>query len=106
MAEFQGMTNEYRKTDEYKAWMKAIQNEYPEMPVYIGEMAIMAHKMDPQFYKKYMKNERKVQKEFEEEMARRQTLTDQISVSVYNNLEEIPSNNINGQTETELPISA
>ena len=53
-----------------------------------------------------MKNEKKVQKEFEEEMARRQTLTDQISVSVYNNHEEIPSNNINGQTETELPISA
>ena len=103
-SEFQGMTNEYRKTDEYKAWMKAIQSEYPEMPVYIGEMAILAHKMDPQFYKKYMKNDKKLQKEFEEEMARRQTLTDQISVQVYNSIEEIPSNNIN-EGQTELPIS-
>jgi len=33
MAEFQGMTNEFRKADEYKCWMKAIQSEYPEMPI-------------------------------------------------------------------------
>ena len=102
-AEFKGITNEYRKTDEYKCWIKAIQSEYPDIPVYIAEMSIAMHKMDPQFYKKYMKNEKKVQAEFEAEMAKRQPQTEQIAVSVYDSIEEIPPNNIN-ETETEAVL--
>ena len=103
-AEFKGITNEYRKTDEYKSWMKAIQSEYPEMPTYIVEMAIVAHKMDPQFYKKYMKNEKKVQAEFEAEMTKRQLQTEQIAVSVYDSVEEIPPHIINDATETQTVL--
>ena len=36
---FPGITNEYRKSDEYKCWFKAIKEDYPNMPDYLIELA-------------------------------------------------------------------
>jgi len=52
-----------------------------------------------------LKNEKEIQKDFEEEMAKRQSLTDQISVQVHNSIEEIPSNYIH-ESQTELQTSS
>lgn len=43
---------EYRATDEYKGWVAAIRADYPNLPLYLVEQAILAHKTDPQAYKK------------------------------------------------------
>lgn len=42
----------YRATDEYKQWVAAIKADYPNLPLYLVEQAILAHKTDPQAYKK------------------------------------------------------
>ena len=55
---FEGITNQYRKTDEYKSFVNSIKNDYPDMPLYLVEMAISTHKTDPQFYKTATKLER------------------------------------------------
>ncbi len=57
--DFQGITNEYRLSDEYKTFMKNIKEEYPRLPLYLAEMAISAHMQDPQLYKTLMKEELK-----------------------------------------------
>lgn len=51
--------NEYRQTDEYKEFMEAIKKEAPWMPQGLAEACIIAHKTDPQAYKKD-KNHKKV----------------------------------------------
>jgi hypothetical protein len=43
---------DYRASDEYKAWVNAIKADYPNLPLYLVEQAIIAHKTDPQAYKK------------------------------------------------------
>lgn len=43
---------DYRASDEYKGWVAAIKADYPNMPLYLIEQAIIAHKTDPQAYKK------------------------------------------------------
>jgi hypothetical protein len=47
---------DYRATDEYKAWVAGIKADYPTMPLYLIEQAIIAHKTDPQAYKKDKKS--------------------------------------------------
>lgn len=47
MTDFKGITLEYRATDEFKGWMKAIMDEHPGLPPYIAEMAIAYHKRFP-----------------------------------------------------------
>lgn len=49
----------YRASDEYKMWVASIQKDYPDMSLYLIEQAIIAHKTDPQAYKKD-KNAKKV----------------------------------------------
>jgi hypothetical protein len=49
-AEFKGITNEYRKSDEYKEWVGSIQRDYPNLPLYLIEMAIILHKNEPDYY--------------------------------------------------------
>lgn len=50
---------DYRASDEYKAWVAGIKADFPSMPLYLIEQAILAHKTDPQAYKKD-KNSREV----------------------------------------------
>lgn len=44
---FKGITNEYRTTDEYKELLQFVLFNYPQMPMYLAEMAIAIHKTDP-----------------------------------------------------------
>jgi hypothetical protein len=53
---------DYRASDEYKAWVAGVKADFPTMPLYLIEQAIMAHKTDPQAYKKD-KNSREVFKQ-------------------------------------------
>jgi hypothetical protein len=43
---------EYRQSQEYKEWVSAIKRDYPSLPLYLIESAIIQHKTDPQYYKK------------------------------------------------------
>jgi hypothetical protein len=45
------MDLEYRQTDEYKEWVRAIKHDYPSMPLYLIEQSIIFHKTNPQHYK-------------------------------------------------------
>ena len=51
MTAFQ-FTQEYRQSQEYKEWTTAIKKDYPNLPLYLIEQAIIQHKTDPQYYKK------------------------------------------------------
>lgn len=51
MAEAFSMTDDYRKSDEYKELLKEIQREAPHLPLYLCEMAIVFHKNNPNYYK-------------------------------------------------------
>jgi len=42
---------EYRQSLEYKEWTAAIKRDFPTLPLYLIESAIMAHKANPQAYK-------------------------------------------------------
>jgi phosphoribosylamine-glycine ligase len=53
-----GVTIEYRKSDEYKHLVNCVKNDYPDMPLYLIEVALTVHKNDPQFYKAAIKSER------------------------------------------------
>ena len=53
-----GVTIEYRKSDEYKHLVNCVKNDYPDMPLYLIEMALTVHKNDPHFHKQAMKSER------------------------------------------------
>jgi hypothetical protein len=46
------MDNAYRQTDEYKGFIEAIKKDAPWMPLPLMEGCIIAHKTDPQAYKK------------------------------------------------------
>ncbi len=54
---FKGITNAYRKTDEYKEFMKYIKEDTPKLPMYLAEMAIAIHKTSPQLYKELQKKD-------------------------------------------------
>lgn len=43
---------EYRQSQEYLEWVAGVRKDYPSMPLYLIEAAIMMHKTDPQSYKK------------------------------------------------------
>ena len=43
---------DYRQSQEYTDWVAGIRKDFPTMPLYLIEQAIMMHKMDPQGYKK------------------------------------------------------
>lgn len=45
-------TEEYRQSQEYIEWVSAIKQDYPTLPLYLIESAIISHKTDPQYYKK------------------------------------------------------
>lgn len=53
--DFKGITHEYRQTDEYKSWLSHIKSDYPKMPDYLIEMAIINHKFDPKAYQRAYK---------------------------------------------------
>lgn len=59
MTETFKMDNAYRQTDEYKAFMEIIKKDAPWMPDGLAEYCIIAHKSDPQAYKK-AKNAKKI----------------------------------------------
>lgn len=42
---------DYRASDEYKEWVAQIRHDYPSMPLYLIEAAILSHKTNPQAYK-------------------------------------------------------
>lgn len=42
---------EYRQSQEYKEWVSEIKRDYPTLPLYLIETAIIQHKTNPQFYK-------------------------------------------------------
>jgi hypothetical protein len=52
---FTGITDEFRKTDEYKELYSLIKNEHPDMFTYLIEMAIAVHKKNPKMFKEYRK---------------------------------------------------
>src|SRR5687767_4678367 len=52
MDSFKGITQEYRRTEEYQSWYAAIKADFPQLPQYLVDMAIACHKTDPQAYKK------------------------------------------------------
>jgi len=83
MPDFEGITNKYRESDEYKTFMKHIKEEHPKLPLYLAEMAISAHKMDPQAYKQLEKNESKYFNSKKEEKRNEYNL-----VKIYANEEE------------------
>ena len=88
MTLFKGITEEYRRSEEYKGWFKAIKADYPNMPDYLIEMSISAHKLDPQYYKKAAKEEQKIIKEKFD----RSLIEDYDAIKVYNSVDDIPPN--------------
>jgi hypothetical protein len=85
-SQFTGITSEYRKTDEYKTWFKAIKEDHPNMPDYLIEFAINSHKINPQFYKtaaKELKNMDKIE---------RKPIEDYDAIKVFDSVDDIPSN--------------
>ena len=99
---FKGITEEYRKSDEYKNWFKAIKLDFPNMPDYLIEMSISAHKLDPQYYKKAAKEEKKIIKDENLQFASPFPLKEGVRgnfvppdynlVNVYNSVDDIPPN--------------
>ena len=57
--DFKGMTQEYRKSDEYISWMRAVKIDYPDMPVELIEKAIIYFKMEPRAYRNEHKESKK-----------------------------------------------
>jgi hypothetical protein len=55
---FTGITDEFRKTDEYKELYSLIKSEHPDMFTYLVEMAIAVHKKNPKMFKEYRKCQR------------------------------------------------
>lgn len=86
---FEGITNEYRQTDEYKTFVSSVKGEFPSLPLYLIEMGIAMHKHDPQYYKEATKKEKRG------EFSRADTLVDlgqilEDSVKVYKDESELP----------------
>ena len=57
---FKGVTDEYRKTDEYKNLVKVIKENEPKIAenLYLIELAICMHKNNPQLYKEEGKHKK------------------------------------------------
>ena len=53
MPKFEGMTNEFRATAEFKEMQRQVRLAHPTMPDYLVEMAIGAHMTMPYAYRKY-----------------------------------------------------
>ena len=49
------LDTEFRRSEEYKQWVKAIKADHPTLPDYLVEMAIFTHLADPQGYKAFWK---------------------------------------------------
>jgi hypothetical protein len=52
----QGITLEYKRTDEYKQLYGMVKEHEPNLPDYLVDMAISLHRADPKLYKKQPKN--------------------------------------------------
>jgi hypothetical protein len=88
---FQGITNEYRNSQEYKSFMELIKKENENLPQYLCEMAIAYHKMDPMFYKQAMKDEQKKKKSKIVEVVKEEPLVDNDAVKIYNEIDLPPT---------------
>jgi hypothetical protein len=63
------------------------------MPLYLVEMAIMAHKLDPQYYKKATKDEKKIMQLHARDLLLNRILEEYTeAVKVYDDPSEIPPN--------------
>jgi hypothetical protein len=51
MSAFQGITQEYRESLEYKEGMKRIKQDFPNLPNFLAEMAIGISKNDPKYWR-------------------------------------------------------
>lgn len=91
---------DYRASDEYKAWVAGIKADFPSMPLYLIEQAILAHKTDPQAYKKD-KNAREV---FNKAPKVRVNDTQQVLSTV--KVEDAPIEEPSVTIEVEEPVSA
>ena len=94
-----GVTIEYRKSDEYKFLVNCVKNDYPDMPLYLIEMALTVHKNDPQFYKAAIKSERmslakSVQKSLELGCRQAQQKIDDYILHTVTVSDPVPENNI------------
>jgi hypothetical protein len=94
-----GIDTEYRKTDEYKFLVKCVKEEYPDMPIYLIEVALTVHKNDPQFYKAAIKSERmslakSVQKSLELGCRQAQQKIDDYILHTVTVSDPVPENNI------------
>jgi hypothetical protein len=88
---FEGITNEYRNSQEYKSFMELIKKENENLPQYLCEMAIAYHKMDPMFYKQAMKDEQKRKKsKIVEVVKEEEPLVDNDAVKIYNDINDLP----------------
>jgi hypothetical protein len=85
---FEGITKEYRESDEYKQFYNAIKNDYPNMPTYLIELGIGMHKMDPQLYKKMRNKSWKYDKVAPYDP----NYKPDEAIKVYNSADEIPPN--------------
>jgi hypothetical protein len=51
----QGITLDFKRTDEYKQLYGMIKEDKPDLPDYLIDMAIALHRADPKLYKKHPK---------------------------------------------------
>lgn len=52
-------SQEYRQSEEYKAYMEGIRRVAPELPQMLAEQAIFMHKKNPRLYRVIEEEERK-----------------------------------------------
>jgi len=95
---YQGMTNEYRETEEYKFLVKETLKRHPNMNLYLVEMAIDTHKSDPQYYKKL--NLKKINEQFKAE----KLILEYNDMKIYNNPEDFPED-FKEQIKSELNVN-
>jgi hypothetical protein len=74
------MDNAYRQTDEYKGFFEAIQKEAPWMPLPLIEGCIIAHKMDPQAYKKDKEAKKIMSKEIRPPQNKGEIIQDNVQI--------------------------
>lgn len=94
---------DYRASDEYKAWVAGIKADFPTMPLYLIEQAILAHKTDPQAYKKD-KNAREVFKTAPKQKFNQEPQTVQGAVTIEDAPIEEPSVTIEVEEPTDAVV--
>jgi antirestriction protein len=87
---FEGITNEYRNSQEYKSFMEFIKKDNENLPQYLCEMAIAYHKIDPMFYKQAIKDEQKKKKSKIEVVKEEEPLVDTDAVKIYDDINDLP----------------